>query len=72
MNELLAKIKEDAALAAKFADCKSADDVVAIAKEAGFEITAEEVEKLTDVSAEDLAGAAGGKPTLIKKYLIIK
>ena len=60
IKELQAKLKEDAALAEKFKACKNLDEVIALAKEAGFEISAEDFEKLTNVSAADLTKAAGG------------
>lgn len=60
INELKAKIQEDEALMEQFKAAKSIDDVVEIAEKAGFEISAEDIEKLTDISAEELASAAGG------------
>ena len=59
IEELLTKIDESG-LKEKLAACKSVDDILAIAKDLGIELDAEEIEKLTDVTAEDLAGAAGG------------
>ena len=59
IDEFLTKIKEDG-LAEKLAACKNVDDLIALAKELGFEFDAEDIEKLTDISAEDLKEAAGG------------
>ena len=60
INELQEKIKTDSALAEKFKGCKNLDEVIELAKAEGYEITIEDIEKLTDVSAEDLTKAAGG------------
>jgi predicted ribosomally synthesized peptide with nif11-like leader len=60
INDLQAKLKVDSALAEKFKGCKSLDDVISLAKAEGFDISVEDIEKLTDVSAEDLTKAAGG------------
>ena len=60
INELQAKLKEDSALAEKFKACKNLDEVIALAKDAGFEISAEDFESLTNVSAADLRKVAGG------------
>lgn len=55
----------DPELAAKFADAATADEVVAIAADLGFDVTADEVEAagrdmLTrDVSEAELAGVTG-------------
>ena len=59
INEFITKIKEDGQ-SEKLAACKSVDDIIALAKEQGFEFDAEDIEKLTDISAEDLKEAAGG------------
>lgn len=60
IKELQEKIKNDSALSAKFQACKSLDDVVELASKEGFDISVEDIEKLTDISAADLAKAAGG------------
>ena len=60
INELQAKLKEDSALAEKFKGCTNLDEVLELAKAEGYDISAEDFEKLTDVSAEDLTKAAGG------------
>ena len=71
INELQAKLKEDSALAEKFKSCKNLDDVLAVAKEAGFDISAEDLEKLTDVSAEDLSKAAGGEVIIHENPVVV-
>lgn len=60
IDELVAKIKDDAGVKAKFEACKNVDDVIALAKEIGLELAADDIEKLTDISAADLKEAAGG------------
>ena len=71
LKELQAKLKEDSALAEKFKTCKSIDDVIELAKSAGFEISFEDIEKLTNVSAEDLTKAAGGTFLVDADYVVI-
>lgn len=51
---------DESGLKDKLAACKNVDDILAIAKELGIELDAKDIEKLTDVTAEDLAAAAGG------------
>ncbi len=65
LKELTAKIKADEAFAANFKGLKSVDEIVAKAKELGYELTDEDIEKLSEVSAEDLEKAAGGLTVLI-------
>lgn len=60
LKEFLAKLKEDKPFAEKIASLKSIDEVIAQAKEAGFEVTAEDVEAITDVSEEEIKEIAGG------------
>ncbi len=65
LKELTAKIKADEAFAANFKGLKSVDEIVAKAKELGYELTDEDIEKLSEVSAEDLEKAAGGITVLV-------
>ena len=60
IKELQAKVKEDAALAAKIKAVKTIDEFIDVAKAAGFVVTVADIEKLTDISAADLAKSAGG------------
>ena len=60
LKEFLAKLKEGKPFAEKIASLKSIDEVIAQAKEAGFEVTAEDVEAITDVSEEEIKEIAGG------------
>ena len=71
LKELQAKLKEDGALAEKFKACKNIDDVIELAKVAGFEISLEDIEKLTNVSAEDLTKAAGGTFLIDSDFVVI-
>ncbi|QNI54178.1 nif11-like leader peptide domain protein [Synechococcus sp. BIOS-E4-1] len=54
----LEKVKADTSLQEKLKAASDADGVVAIAKEAGFKISADVVR--TEISDRELEGAAGG------------
>jgi predicted ribosomally synthesized peptide with nif11-like leader len=61
LKALLAAVKADAGLQEKLMAAADADAVVAIAKSAGFVISAEELQKTqSDLSDEELEGVAGG------------
>ena len=67
LKAFLAKAKDDPSVQDKLKTAKSPDDVVAIAKEHGYEFTAD---KITELSEEELEGVAGGtaeSPTYAKK-----
>ena len=54
-------VQADTSLQEKLRAATDADSIVSIAKEAGFEITAEEVkEAQSELSEEQLKGVAGG------------
>lgn len=63
--ELMQAVGDDPELAAKFVDAATADEVVTIAADLGFDVTAEEVEtagtEMTtrEVSEAELAGITG-------------
>ncbi|WP_114991406.1 Nif11-like leader peptide family natural product precursor [Synechococcus sp. UW179A] len=57
LQAFLEKVKGDSNLQAKLKAAKSPEDVVGIAKEHGFEFTAD---KITEISKEELEGMAGG------------
>ena len=59
IEKLLEDLKGDK-LADKFQGCESIDEFVATARELGYDIDAEEVERATDLSDEALEGIAGG------------
>jgi predicted ribosomally synthesized peptide with nif11-like leader len=63
---LLAKLRDDAGLQEKLKGAADLDDVLAIAKDAGFEISKAawlryEAEQTLELSDEDLEGVAGGQ-----------
>ena len=61
LKAFLEKVKADTSLQDKLKATADADAVLAIAKEAGFMISAEDLTKAqSEVSDEELEGAAGG------------
>ena len=58
LKAFIEKVKADTSLQEKLKAASDADAVVAIAKEAGFSISADDVR--TSISDEELEGAAGG------------
>ena len=64
LKAFLEKVKSDAELQEKLKASADANAVVAIAKEAGFSITAEDIQSMqsstTELSDEELEEAAGG------------
>lgn len=65
LSALLAKLKEDAGLRAKLQCAGNLDTALAIAKEAGYEVTTEEWLKhheylSSELSDHDLEGLSGG------------
>ena len=61
LKVFLEKVKADTSLQEKLNEAADADAVVEIAKEAGFSITAEDMQSSTvELSDEELEGAAGG------------
>ena len=65
LTALLAKIKKDAGLQEKLKGAADLDAAVALAKEAGFDISKTDwlkyqSEKLFELSEEELEGVAGG------------
>ena len=62
LKAFLEKVKADTSLQEKLKAASDADGVVAIAKEAGFSISADDLKNAqSEVSDEELEGAAGGK-----------
>ena len=57
LKAFLAKAKDDQSIQEKLKAAKSPEDVVGIAKEQGYEFTAD---KITELSEEELEGVAGG------------
>ena len=61
LKAFLEKVESDTELQEKLNEAANADAVVEIAKEAGFSITAEDMQSSTvELSDEELEGAAGG------------
>lgn len=59
IEKLLENLKDDE-LAGKFQDCESIDEFVAKARELGYVVDAEEVERASDLTDKALEGIAGG------------
>ena len=63
LKAFLEKLKDDSSLQEKLKAASDADAVVAIAKEAGFSISADDLKKAqSEISEEELEGVAGGRP----------
>ena len=60
LKAFLEKVKGDKSLQDKLKAAKSTEDVVSIAKEHGYEFTADKLTKLTELSEEELEGVSGG------------
>ena len=63
LKAFLAKVKADTSLQEKLKAAADSDAALGIAKEAGFAITAEDIQSMkssTDLSEEELEGVAGG------------
>ena len=65
LKAFLEKLKDDSSLQEKLKAASDADAASAIAKEAGFSISADEFTKAqsTELSDEELEGVAGGEKT---------
>ena len=65
LNAFLEKVKGDTTLQEKLNGAADSGAVVEIAKEAGFSITAEDIQSMqsatVELSDEELEGAAGGR-----------
>ena len=64
LNAFLEKVKSDTSLQEKLKAAASPEAAIEIAKEAGFAITAEDIQSMqsatVELSDEELEGAAGG------------
>ncbi len=60
LKAFIKKIKSDSELQDKCKAATSSEEAMDIAKEAGFSITAEDIQPMQSVSDEELEGAAGG------------
>ena len=62
LKAFLEKVKGDTSLQEKLNSASDADAVVAIAKEAGFSISADDLKMAqSEISEEELEGVAGGR-----------
>ena len=64
LKSFLEKVKADTSLQEQLKAAADADAALVIAKEAGFAITAEDIQSMqssTDLSDEELEGVAGGR-----------
>ena len=62
LKAFLAKVKGDSSLQDKLKAAKSLEDVVGIAKEQGYEFTADKFSQLSEVELEGVAGGTAGVP----------
>ena len=63
LKAFIEKVKADTSIQEKLKAAADANAVLAIAKEAGFSISAEDLNKAqTELSEQELEGAAGGLP----------
>ena len=63
LKSFLEKVKSDTSLQEKLKGAADADEALAIAKEVGFAITAEDIQSMqssTDLSDDELEAVAGG------------
>ena len=69
LKAFLEKVKADTSLQEKLKAASDADAVVAIAKEAGFSISADDLTKTqSELSEEELEGVAGGALSQERAY----
>ena len=66
LKAFLSKVKGDSNLQEKLKAAKSPEDVVSIAKEHGFEFTAD---KIAELSEEELEGVAVGLRAVIPSFI---
>jgi predicted ribosomally synthesized peptide with nif11-like leader len=72
LSALLAKLKEDAGLREKLKGAADLDAAVAIAKEAGFDVSKVDwlryqAKQILELSDQELEGVAGGEKRPVKK-----
>ena len=68
LKAFLEKVKGDSSLQEKLKTVKSPEDVVGIAKEHGHEFT---TDKITELSAEELEGVAGGYSAYCQAFPVL-
>ena len=65
LKAFLENVKADTSLQEKLKVAADADAVLAIAKDAGFSISADDLKNATKVSEEELENASGGTSVLV-------
>ncbi|WP_114992930.1 Nif11-like leader peptide family natural product precursor [Synechococcus sp. UW179A] len=71
LKAFIEKVKADTSLQEKLKAAADSDAVLAIAKEAGFSISADDLTKAqSEISEEGLEGAAGGVPCPVSAYTL--
>lgn len=60
LKKLAAKVQADESLQQRFQACKSGKEQAALAQELGFNVSAEDFEKASELSDDQLDQAAGG------------
>ena len=74
LKAFLENVKADASLQEKLNGAEDTDAVVEIAKEAGFSITAEDIQAMqsatVELSDEELEGAAGGAGIVLPDVIV--
>ena len=73
INDLMAALATDKKLASQLSQCSTPDDAVLLAKEFGYEITAQELIEgykihMASMSSDELSNVAGGKSNTKKNY----
>ena len=63
LKAFLEKVRGDTSLQEKLKAAADANAVAGIAKEAGFSISADDLNKSSELSEKELEGVAGGKQT---------
>ena len=73
LKAFLEKVKADTSLQEKLKAAADADAVTAIAKEAGFNVSADDLTKAqSELSDEELEGVAGGIPAGILLKIVVE
>ena len=60
INELREKVKSDKALAEQFKGLKTPEEAVEVAKKNGYDISVSDLERMAELSEEQLKAVAGG------------
>ena len=68
LKAFIEKVQGDTSLQEKLKAAADSDAVVAIAKEAGFSISADDLNKSSKLSEKELEGVAGGKACLTQQH----